>query len=539
MVQEGRRKKPGMTRWFDFSVMAATRTRNTFSTLLGSMIDTRRFNNIEGSDSDLVFSYEDFRGEDFWFDYMADTGDGWNATYTMAYLLSCDSITPRGAQSLPRGTFAMLGGDEVYPFASKSQYEERFVWPFNQAAGNLKKFRVDAEIRDLYCIPGNHDWYDSLVSFTRRFCNKRAVGAFRTHQRRSYFVLKLPFQWQLWAVDLQLHHDIDVDQLAFFRRHSQTLRGNEQIILCLAEPDWVYGEQASADLHINVALIEQLAEAQGAQVRLHLAGDLHHYQLHQNQPGSGSARSYSQTKIVSGGGGAFMHPTHTYGPTTKEGLHRKSSYPTARQSRRLSLRLLLFAGLNWQLSLAFGALYLAMFWNVSSEPAWSRIPLDHPGVFLLFLLTLLGMTGFVEVRERWSTIGRVLAKVGCGVGHFAGHMVVAWQTWRLSSWLIGNMGFADGDLLKDYLVRGAVFPLGGLLGGTLLGLYLLFMTNVLRVHENDSFAALRISGYKNFLRCRLTPKGLTVHAIGVPAVVPEEGQHPVETFSLDEIRIAR
>ena len=65
---------------------------------------------------------------------------------------------------------------------------------------------------EVFALPGNHDWYDSLVSFTRLFCSQRWFQGWRTRQRRSYFALKLPGRWWLVATDFQLGSDIDALQ---------------------------------------------------------------------------------------------------------------------------------------------------------------------------------------------------------------------------------------------------------------------------------------------------------------------------------------
>jgi hypothetical protein len=540
MAQEDHWKKPGMTRWYDFSVLAMTAPRNALSRALGSMIDTRLLPTREIQDADRVFSYEDRTGE-FWFDYVADTGDGWDGTYTMAYLLSSDHVLPNGKSPLVRGEFLVIGGDEVYPYASRTQYAQRLVWPFNQAALSLGKLEDPRAFRDLYCIPGNHDWYDSLASFTRRFCNKRTIGCFRTRQGCSYFVLKLPHLWQLWAVDLQLHQDIDVQQLEFFRRHARTLTGKERVILCHAEPDWVLGERTEEDLLYNAERIERLVEASGAQVHVHFTGDLHHYQRYESQrtpgPGVPNPRPYTQVKLVSGGGGAFLHPTHTSPSATKSGEHLKSLYPSRRVSKRLSTKLLLFAPLNWQLSLLFGVVYLMAYWSVSASPTWTALPIEYPGSSLLLLVLGVFLVGFADVSRRWSAGVKILVRLLLGSVHFAGHAIVGWQAWRIVRSLALGFGLSDAGSLADYVARAAVVPLGAVLGGTWLGLYLFLSLNLFRVHENDAFAALRIAGYNNFLRCRLTPEELTIHALGVPSIAPENAKHPVAVECIEEITV--
>lgn len=52
--------------------------------------------------------------EDLWFDFMADTGDGGNSSYTVARLLAQPSIrlnTKDSFRVLPRGDLLLIGGD--------------------------------------------------------------------------------------------------------------------------------------------------------------------------------------------------------------------------------------------------------------------------------------------------------------------------------------------------------------------------------------------------------------------------------------------
>ena len=62
---------------------------------------------------DFLYSHMSGR-EELWFDFMADTGDGGNSTYTVARLLSQPQLklVVEGHQkSLQRGNLLMIGGD--------------------------------------------------------------------------------------------------------------------------------------------------------------------------------------------------------------------------------------------------------------------------------------------------------------------------------------------------------------------------------------------------------------------------------------------
>lgn len=59
--------------------------------------------------------YDHFREkDDFWFDFMADTGDGGNSSYSIARLLAQPKLHVKdgdSVQALPRGNLLLIGGD--------------------------------------------------------------------------------------------------------------------------------------------------------------------------------------------------------------------------------------------------------------------------------------------------------------------------------------------------------------------------------------------------------------------------------------------
>lgn len=537
---EGRWTKPPMVSWYDPGQLANTGVQVILSTLLGSMIDARRFAAVEGKDQDCIVDYTD--KQEIWFDYMADTGDGWNATYTMAYLLSSPRITLEPGKELQRADFAILGGDEVYPVASRNNYAMRLVWPFNEAARNLGQSGNKEHLRDIYCIPGNHDWYDSLASFTRRFCSGRRIGSFQTRQIRSYFVLKLPHNWEIWAADIQLGHDIDVHQFKFFREHGKSLSPNHRVLVALAEPDWLYGQRSGENLHFNIERLERAVEGSGAKVRLEVAGDIHNYQRYEGvrdpDPDKGDrpqgARRryppYEQTKLVSGGGGAFLHPTHTFSRESAAGggFACKNRYPGARRSAWLSCGNLFFALKNWKMAGLLGLTYLLMFWNVSSDVDLLSFPIAYPGSFVLVLALLASLCAFADLKG----VGRLV----WGLAHGAAHVTTAALSWHWAYRLVPAHSLSYPGL-EIYMPRAVVFLLGALLGGTLFGLYLFLSVNVFRVHENEAFSSLRIDNYKHFLRCHLTADGLKIYVIGVDKVASDKNFHPVTTHLIEVLDI--
>ncbi len=238
-------------------------------------------------------------------DFVADTGDGWNSTYAVAYWASRPHLALRDGSGQThdtrRGDVLIFGGDEVYPAGSPRRYERRLVAPYAAALE-----WTNPPHPDLFAIPGNHDWYDNLVAFSRRFATRQWLGGWRTRQERSYFALQLPHGWWLVGSDVQLESDLDEPQVEFFRDVASHMELHDRVILCTAEPHWVYEHERSHPRKHDKALtnLEFLEEeAFGRRIKVFLAGDQHHYRRH-------ALPDDSVQKITAGGGGAFLHPTH-------------------------------------------------------------------------------------------------------------------------------------------------------------------------------------------------------------------------------------
>ena len=285
--------------------------------------------------------------EDFWLDYVADIGDGFNATYSIALLLARETLRADGdgkSETTHRGRILLMGGDEVYPSASKKNYLDRSVGPYRAAFPYIAD---EARAPHLYALPGNHDWYDGLSAFLRQFAqhDRRWIGAWRTQQRRSYFARKLPLDYWLWGVDIQLHADIDSPQLGYFHDAAQSLAPGDRVILATAEPSWVKeAEGEHAGYQSLLRLMREVHERQ-ARVVLVLTGDSHHYARYVD---TGAAPGTETHFITAGGGGAFLHGTHTLPrrillPVSsdpaehglKRELKRATIFPSAAISRQL------------------------------------------------------------------------------------------------------------------------------------------------------------------------------------------------------------
>lgn len=270
----------------------------------------------------------DLSGRDFeqqgplWIDFIADTGDGGNATFTVAQAAlaaELEAMDEQGStQRLPEGEVLLLGGDLAYPGASPADYQYRFFEPFTMALDPASRWRQPGGPRKLVAaIPQNHDWFDSASTFCRYFVAQDKgdfLGA-RTPQRQTYFALKLPQRFWVLGFDWALTGDLDRQQFEAFRAlldpaRDDAIAPGDELLLLYPEPYWTraLGDDAPDGYPRRYQRLEALLEARGARIRLRLAGDLH---LYHRETLDHDATSGSDSHLVTcGSGGAFLHPTH-------------------------------------------------------------------------------------------------------------------------------------------------------------------------------------------------------------------------------------
>ncbi len=218
-----------MVRWLDPHQLLDTAIRVLLSGLLGTYADPRQLQALSA-----IETHDRSEAPELWLDYVADLGDGWNSTYTVARLLASEQLELGGdgeAFATERGRILVMGGDQVYPVPKRTEYENRLLGPYRAALPC-----TDGDAPELFAIPGSHDWYDGLINFEEIFCRRRRIGAWQTQQSRSYFAVGLPHGWWLWGIDIQFGPYIDDEQWKYFSdlATSQLERG-DRIILCLSK----------------------------------------------------------------------------------------------------------------------------------------------------------------------------------------------------------------------------------------------------------------------------------------------------------------
>lgn len=578
-----------MVGWYDPRQLIQTSVKVTTSTIFGRHSDHRLVEAMGSGDDkigffDYTYYYEDNGKEicrpdktrprdSIWIDYVGDVGDGWNSTYTIAYHLAetgrtftyKDTTGKKYQAETKRGDLLIFGGDEVYPTASREMYEERLLAPYKTALRYT--FGTHPHV---FAVPGNHDWYDSLVAFTRLFTSRPWFAGWRTRQKRSYFALKLPHNWWLLGTDVQLGSDIDAPQMKYFESLTKEMEDEfkrsgkrASIILCHAEPHWIRAAQYEGyDPNYNESNLKLLEKRLGRDVAVFIAGDLHHYRRHEE------AANKSTQKITAGGGGAFLHPTH-YGILGKNldkiverGLvtddvgdkkkpkdrlfELKGCFPPTKESQKITWRDLIFPYLKGNKSRTFGivtaVLYLLLTLSLVAhiddfqklniqagtisgtaiDTAMHSIPTMFFGLIIIL--------GFMFFTDTHSKAYRIIMGGIHAIAHILAAFLVALLSvyfvttisapgdWRVTIpwWDSGFRFYLDGRMLLASLL----IMIGGfIIGSLIMGIYLLLSLNFFGRHGNEAFSALSVEDWKNFVRLHINENGdLTIYPIGIKYV---------------------
>jgi hypothetical protein len=500
--------------------------------------------------NDLRHVLIDKKNTGIWIDYVADLGDGFDSTYTIAFLLGQPSLQ-LGDNNLPRGDLLIMGGDQVYPDASRDEYMDRFRHVYEWASPNPGK-NIGTRV-PLFMIPGNHDWYDGLDLFLAMFCRPQGtdIGSWRIQQRRSYFAVRLTDDYWIWGCDLQLTEYVDQAQASYFNAIARMMNRGSRIILCTAVPGW-YEADAAHRSYESLGFIARIVEDadKDLNIRLVLTGDTHHYCRY-------SFQNAGIQFITAGGGGAFLHPTHVLRDAVKAiwcnrgdtlvlaakiGGNEKNSraqYPSSDISKRLVLRNLWFPVTN----LSFAAIIGVIYWMFALlSGMWS------PTYVVIGLALFLGLYKYAD-KAAWSRAGRRLRcwgekqselrirnsitdpdkrkqlirqaierkrKLWLSIPHTAAHLASIWLLSEAFYWLNTEyFGLAFWSWWFIAALLAEMLVTGGLVGGVVFGLYLLIACLYFGSHSNEAFSALRIADYRHFLRIRLKDDELTIYPIGV------------------------
>ncbi len=270
-----------------------------------------------GAPADKVIRRSD--PDTFSFLVIGDTGEGGESQY---------AVVP-GLLKAGKGTsFAVLASDVIYPVGSADDYADKFFRPY-------RDYRAP-----IYAIPGNHDWYEDLGAFMRVFCDApplepeprprpltrawlrsllwhrprrtdgqhlyeartlRSAPAQQTVQPGPYWAIDAG-PVRLIGIDTGLLGTLDAEQGAWLREVSRDPRPK---ILITGSPLYVDGEHHPCPIE-GGGTVDDIVRDPAHRYVAAIGGDIHNYQRYPVRVGDRTIQY-----VVSGGGGAFMHATHT------------------------------------------------------------------------------------------------------------------------------------------------------------------------------------------------------------------------------------
>ncbi len=259
-------------------------------------------------------------GESFSCLIMGDTGEGTHPQYAVV-----PGLLEAGADT----SFLVVISDVIYPIGNVNEYVDKFFRPYRDYPAPI------------YAIPGNHDWYDGLGGFMRHFCAAAPLDGARPPGRglkarlrdaawrrpsrlergtmaesaalrgatAQQAVLPAPY-WTIETqpvrfvgIDTGIIGNLDDDQGDWLRRVSA---GSKPKILLTGKPLYVENEHHPGQIAGRDFTVDDVVRDPANNYIAAIGGDIHHYERYPVRVG-GRTIEY----VVAGGGGAFMHATHT------------------------------------------------------------------------------------------------------------------------------------------------------------------------------------------------------------------------------------
>jgi len=244
------------------------------------------------------FSFRSDLPEEFSFIVMGDTGEG-----DSSQLVVVDKFLAEGAET----AFTLIASDVIYPSGRSHDYREKFYVPYRGYQ------------RDIYAIPGNHDWYDELVGFMIHFCNNiyyykdkkqtvdtqkleamRRIRHNEHYQPNMYFYIDTRHV-RIVCIDTGIRGRIGDKQREWLQHVSDDPEKKPKILIS-GKPIFVNGKFDESLADVN-AIVNRF------NYRLVIGGDTHNFQKYRI-PVTSNGQQRTVWHLVNGGGGAYTSRTH-------------------------------------------------------------------------------------------------------------------------------------------------------------------------------------------------------------------------------------
>jgi hypothetical protein len=276
-----------------------------------------------------------------------------------------------------------------------------------------------------------------------------------------------------------------------------------------------------------------LNRIKGIAIPIVLSGDTHHYSRYAGDDGVTQF-------ITSGGGGAFLHPTHqleakvnvdreddgitwldgrvknlTLGsdPNPASKPPKEARYPSSKESVAMLAGNFKFFALNPTFGVLLGVFYWLL--GLGTIHIWPDI------IYVALLVFFIGFWAYTKQQEgggsKVFTVSIANALVHAGtmiaLAIFFGYVNDAFpalREWPRSSFL----------LFAAEMVIG-----GGVVAASLFGIYLYVSSRWLNLNHNDAFSSMRLDTHRHFLRIRIKGDSVTLYPIALDKVPSRHEWH--------------
>ena len=354
-----------MVGWYDPRVLMQSAYQVAISNIFGRHSDTRLIEAL-ASQPQNEFDYSDSSG-DFWFDYVADIGDGWNSTYAIADAwrsptLELSSITdgrevtqPRPRARVRRRRGLSLSDAQRIRSAHREPVPPRLRRP--RAARRVRHPRQSRLVRQpgrvlAHLLPSGarlrrlHDAPDAQLL---RAEAARATGG-------------------CWPSTCSSARISTNRRCSTSRRSPRSMDDAARLIFCVPEPRWIledaYPRHSSYEEAVEHALPRgEGIQAQGARVPhrrpAFLQAPRERGRACRRSPPAAAARS-------------CIRRTRPLPAKLRNGFEQRAVYPDEKTSRRLAWRNFLFPFINPKAGWLYAFLYAMSAWLASAQPARPR-----------------------------------------------------------------------------------------------------------------------------------------------------------------------
>lgn len=429
---------------------------------------------------------------------IGDTGEQDASQYVV-----CPSLSAAVREHRPG--FVLMASDVIYPAGDVDDYRDAVYRPYR---GTDPQFRVDAPLLGL---PGNHDWYDGLAGFMYHFADQDKPPAAAYAPQRSGFLSRLSrILWRrpldardtglrgevprrgphpltgsmtqpgpyyavrtkhllLVAIDTGIDGTIDEDQYAWLCEVSELrepkilVTGKPLLVNGRREEGWV-GRRPKHRDQDTAPSVWKVVQDPAHRYLATVGGDVHNFQRYRPKQ---EDEAGPVLHLVSGGGGAFVHGTHSYVNADRDSLVRHHpdkpfyalpdvSFPSRNESFRHFAGLLVPAILRMMGNLAlFAAGVLAGSLGVGLSAGAGLV---YSAVAAGGGLVLLALLVVVRTKLRKASRTSTLARYSVSVGSFAIGLLTASAAYRLDPahyvvYLLAWVGFTGFHCFAGFLVR--------------------------------------------------------------------------------------